>query len=114
MEESIQGGDWRSLVPERFRGLTDHVTTRGIGEIFGYTQVYVRRLRQRRLNADNDGTTTPLINALPSPIDVFQRPMYWRTYEILQWGIRTGRIDPVTGAVRKLPSSGRPRGKKRT
>jgi hypothetical protein len=102
-----QDENWRTRVPARFRGLPDEITTIDIAEMFGYTTVYVRRLRQARVHADENGDTGPLDSALPRALGVFRRPLFWRTEDVVQWGMQTGRLDPKTGKARRLCSSGR-------
>jgi len=81
------------------------ITIKDMTAVFGYTAVYLRRLRSNRLKADRRGAYGDRVDALPRALAVSGRPVLWNAYEIIQWGIQTGRIDPITGDVRRLSSS---------
>lgn len=100
--------DWRAMVPASLRYLPDMVTISDIAKFFGYSGGYVRRLRHARLKADNRGDMGECLDALPPSLTMTTRPLYWRTEDIIRWGIQTGRIDPDTGSIQRLHSPGRP------
>lgn len=97
---------WRETAPQRIidLNLDNLVTAKEIQKIFGYSIGYIRRLRREQLAGNPD-----LISALPKPLPISQKPIFWETGEILKWGILTGRLNPETGIVQKIPSSGRHR-----
>jgi hypothetical protein len=107
--------DWRTEVPERYRNLPNMITMGGIAELFGYTQTHVRRMRQAERHATLSDEI-PEYSALPAARDDLPgTSVIWWTEDIIRWGLTTGRINPETGEIMHLPSSGRtPRGTRGT
>lgn len=101
--------DWRESVPTRFQSVDDRITARQIAGIFGYSIVYVRKLYAKRCKEDKMGNLGSVFHALPRPLDASARRIFWDAAEIIDWGMKTGRLDVDTGEPHRLWSPGRPR-----
>lgn len=103
----VEDARWRADVPARFHDLPDLITMEDMETIFGYSSAYLRRLRCKRLRLEEAGNHDVCINALPPDFRVegraiSRRPVLWQASRVIQWGIRTGRLDMVTGEPQRL------------
>ena len=103
----VLSDDWRSTVPEVFRDLPNVVSTRDIAELLGFGESYVRGLRVRRVRLNAQGMTGPHLMALPDALPVSRKPLYWRTKDIADWIVQSGRYNLATGRIERLQSPGR-------
>lgn len=96
--------EWPESIRDMVDRLPPYVEMMDIGDIFGFSAAHVRRMRM-----EHPGTGITIAH-LPEPSDDFRqrRPLLWRVETIIEWGLFTGRIDPITGERRSLGSRGRP------
>lgn len=103
-----EGDTWRDRNPE-FAHLPDLISINQVAELIGVGRPYARILRDKRTKLDNMGKRDPCVMALPTPSPLTTDPLMWATEEIITWGRRTGRLDPITGKARRLWSPGAPK-----
>ena len=103
----VDTSEWYSSVLSLVDQLPGYISMEDISDLFEMSPAHVRRLRWATAEVDPDNPVR--INQLPPESDDFRqrRPLLWRTPEIIQWGLWTGRIDAVTGERRSLGSRGK-------
>lgn len=71
----------------------ERMTMRDIATFLQVNYQYVRRMRSRWMG---------LRCRLPDPVEVVNTCPVWNREDIIRWAQETGRLDPITGQVRRI------------